>query len=217
MQTQMEQLLRAAGFEVVGGDLLDEVWNRVLSREDGYFDPHTGWRDEERFQSIRRLALGEVRRELGCDAMMFPGVVVVTATFASGVIEWDGVRETLPGTFNLQGWVGALSLHVRIVDMADREIYFFTGGIQPLGGFDAGFFKSSYVAPEEEDILADERKRERAVRLALGPLFPPSMATPTHTPRLIDMDGSMSARERFLRERMLTPTPTPTSSPWTES
>lgn len=213
LQLQIEMHLRAAGFEVVAGDLLEEVWTRVVRGEGGFYDPHTGWRDEDRYRSIRRLAAGEARRELGCDAMLFASVVPVTATFVSGTVEWDGVRESLPGTYNQQGWVGALSLHVSIVDMADNEIYFFTGGIQPLGNFDAGFFRSAFVPAEEGEVLADERRRERAIHLALGPLFPPSMATPTRTPRIVGEDDRMTVRERMMHERMPTPLPTATAAP----
>jgi len=198
LEKQLEQQVRRSGFTVVAGDAVDEVWMGVVGREGGYFDPHTGWRNEERFEAISRLARSEVRRELGCDAILISAVVPVVASFIEGTISWDGVRESYRGSHGSSGWVAALSLHVRLLDMADREIYFFAGGIQPLLSIDRGFFSSSFRSAEVEQLLADEGVRLRAVNLALEPLLPEEVLNPPETVRNPEL---RNPRDR-LREEM---------------
>lgn len=207
----LEDQLGRAGFGVVGADRVGENWTSVLAREGGFFDPHTGWRNEERYREIRALAMVDLKRELGCDALLTPSLTPVTAPFFNGTIEWDGLSQHYPGTSNASGWVAALSLHVVLSDMSDEEIMFLAGGIAPLADFNAGFFSSKFEPIDDAQLLADEFVNLHAIHLALQPILPSSFF-PTPTP--FDPMGRLEHRSRNpLDMDYDEPTATPTAPP----
>ncbi len=166
---QMEEQLRRAGFEVAPGEALEEVRRRVRAEEGGFYNPHTGRRDEDRYRLIQRRELDEVHRVLGCDGVLTAAIVAVTAPFGKGQIRWDGYSAGYGGEY--QGWTGALSLHVRLYDLSGDEMLFSAGGIQPLSSVRRGSFESYFEHADPSDLLANEYTNLRAIHFALQPLI----------------------------------------------
>ncbi len=172
LEKELAEQFRIAGFEVVDEETTRSARFSVAEREGGYFDPHTGWRDEARYETIRRLEAEHLRHQLGCDAIASASVVEVNARFALGSVAWDGMVETIPDPLmETTGWVKGLSLHVRLEDLAGEEIFFHAGAVQLLATFEVGVLTYRLVPVDESMILADEYRNLHAIHRALAPLY----------------------------------------------
>ncbi|GEM_PF-4990753 len=132
-------------------------------------------RDEEGFEATRLAAFGALRDELGCDFLMVPSVVMVSASWNQGLMKWDGTRHRFtegfaPGS-GAYGWVNAMSVHIRVLEMDGGErIYFGTGGIQPLAEIHGGFWKDEFEDVEKDRLLRDDAANIHAIDRAIRPL-----------------------------------------------
>ncbi|HEB89731.1 MAG TPA: hypothetical protein ENI85_09185 [Deltaproteobacteria bacterium] len=164
------EVLRARGFEVVGAEALNETWKRVFEEAGDLFDRHTGEKDPERYQAARRAALAALHDERGCDFMMIPEIMAVSAAWNYGIVRWDGAvypfeKGLLPG-HDSYGYVGALSLHLNIYDLEGELVYFGTGGIQPTSELIGGFGKDVFEAVAVEELLRSDERNAEAIWLA---------------------------------------------------
>lgn len=174
LQSLIGVRLEELGFQVVTEDQSKEVAVQVARAEGGFFDPHTGRRDEARYAVIRARALAAMKTQLGCDAVLVPTISIVSTTFVNGVALWDGVSDDMSRDFfgGGTGYAPALSLWIRIRDMQDEEIYFRPGGIQVLSTLKSGFWEATFEFVADDALLADEDRNREAVVTSLAPLDP---------------------------------------------
>jgi hypothetical protein len=168
------QELPNAGLAAVAPDRVQAVVKEFQKTQRDLYDPYTGILDEAAYERARKDLAERYRRELGCDGVLTAHVAIVKAPINTGKAEWDGVQD--PVRNSISGWVKALSLWISIRDMDRRQLYFGTGGIEPL--FSLGPTKfidpQDVVASPDEVILGSERKNRRAIRAALSPLLRPT-------------------------------------------
>jgi len=160
--------LKDAGFSVIGSKIYDEIWRREAETSGGYFDPISGKADKTKLKNIQARTREELISNYRIDAILFPQIKVVEATFAHDSAHWHGTSEYLGRTesssWRLRGTVGALSLFIRIEDNNEREIYAYAGGIQVLSK--AGF-KGKFAAVPDDELLSDDKRNEWAVDRAV--------------------------------------------------
>jgi len=163
--------LKEAGFLVVSSKIYDEIWRREAETSGGYFDPISGKTDKAKLKTILIRTRDELIAKYRIDAILYPQIRIVEATFANDSAHWHGTSEYLGRTQSnfwssgrTRGTVPALSLFVRIEDNKEKEIYVKAGGIQVLSK--AGF-KGGFVAIPHDEILSDDKRNEWAVDKAL--------------------------------------------------
>jgi hypothetical protein len=171
----IETQLRAAGYKVVGSAEARVIWDSMATGSNGFYDPVTGVRDEEKVKLVRMRLYRELRAKFNIDAMLFSHIAVVPAKLDNDRARWDGASETAARKkfwkavlgISHSGTIPALSLHVTLSDTDDRDLYENAGGIQVLAK--AGVDGLQDVPREQ--LFADEERNLRAVHLALDPLL----------------------------------------------
>jgi len=160
--------LKEAGFSVIGSKIYDEIWRHETEASGGYFDPISGKTDKARLKNILTRTREELISKYRIDAILFPQIKVVEATFAHDSAHWHGTSEYLgrieSSNWRIRGTVAALSLFVRIEDNKEREIYAYAGGIQVL--LKAGF-KGRLAPVPHDELLSDDKRNKWAVDIAL--------------------------------------------------
>jgi len=161
-------MLKEAGFSVVGSKIYDEIWRREAETSGGYFDPISGKADKAKLENIMTRTREQLVSKYRIDAILYPQIRKVEATFAHDSAHWHGTSEYLGRTesssWRLRGTLAALSLFVRIEDNKEGEIYVKAGGIQVLSK--AGF-KGKFAAVPHDELLSDDKRNEWAVERAL--------------------------------------------------
>lgn len=134
--------------------------------------PSSTTRDVEAFDRTRLAALGALRDELGCDFLLSPMVITVSARWNAGVMSWDGAtyrftKGMMPGS-GAYGYVPALSLHVNVIELDGGErVYFGTGGIRPLSEIHGGFWKDEFEQVSTDELLRNESLNDAAIERAI--------------------------------------------------
>ncbi len=178
--------LEQSGLNLVPAYEYSALWETVMERAGGFFDPITGERDEQKFTLARDSLFGLLQELYAPDALLYPEVWIVGAPFAGGVAQWDGTSQALIGLgsrildalgavlgqseSNLpEGTVDALSLVVFVEDIEGMELYANSGGIQVLQK--VGRDPDDVTIVSGEEILSDHDRNRRAVWIALEPLL----------------------------------------------
>lgn len=179
----MVSVLKGRSLTAVPPSGTEAVFKRAIEQAGGYYDPHSGWIDEAKYSQVRAQTLQSLKNELGCDALLTATVAVVTAPVKNGTATWDGVAYPVGGGAGTRGWVKALSLWVTIRDLDDREIYFHTGGIEPLASVEVGFLRDTVKPAAPEALLTDPVRSRQAIEAGLDgvPMGRPA-AVPTAIP-----------------------------------
>ncbi|NIM49877.1 MAG: hypothetical protein GTN62_02905 [Gemmatimonadales bacterium] len=181
----VDAALRSAEFSVIPARQYAEIWDRIVLELGGLFDPHTGERDELKFQDAREQLVGELEERFDPGALLYLEIVEVDAPFADGVARWDGtVQAVTPFGLRVldavgaalidtqgflpEGTVRALSLELIIEDMSGAELYVNFGGMQVLETIGEGIGERTPVPASE--LCADQQRNRKAVEIALAPL-----------------------------------------------
>ncbi len=164
--------LKRGEYHVVPAEQTVAAYRRATQQLGGAFDPHTGRRDAARYTTVRRQALHQVGTELGCQALLDPTIAVVSAPFSNGFARWDGVDVEVSDAFGApHGWITALSLWVSILDFDDQEVFFNTGGIQPIFQIEMGVFDDELKPVPEAQLLTDPARNQKAIDVCLEPVL----------------------------------------------
>lgn len=176
IETQLEEALRQRGFRIVPASQTVLVAERITREEGGLFDVDTGERRPD-FDAVSQRVRERATAELSCQAMVRARVVYVGAPwvakaglFSGGTAYWDGVEVELGAGNNSYGSIGALSLHVRVLDPGERELYFGAGGITTTSVLEQSFPEARFVAVDPKKLLADEQRNRAALDIALRDL-----------------------------------------------
>ena len=189
METMLEDGLRARGFTVVSASETGAVLDRIAREEGGLYDVDTGARRAD-FQAVSQRVRERAGAELSCQAMLRARIVFVVAPwvakagmFSEGTATWDGVEVDLGAGRNASGSIGALSLHVRVLDLSERELYFGTGGIRTTSVLVEDFVSTKFEPIDPKELLADAARNHVAIDLALKDLRQgPAPAEPSGPP-----------------------------------
>ncbi len=191
LDTLLDARLREAGFAVVPATEYAQIWQVVLERVGGVYDPQTGVPDDARLAEARLQLADELELAFGADAILYPELWVEDVPFSDGRAEWHGVSEgvvriapaivdAVLGTLAAFGDAGhtdteypsgvvrALSLHVFVEDLAGVETYRRAGGIRVLERM--GWHAGDWRPVDSEELLSDPERNRRAVEVALAPL-----------------------------------------------
>ncbi len=182
----MEARLRQGGYSVVPAAEYSRIWDGVLRQMGGFFDPITGQRDKEKFETARKELLRELKGRFDTQVLLYTELQVVDASVDNGVASWDGVthdireddhgliRTEFYDTFergefggSTDGIVSAITLMVAIDGPDGKELYRNFGGVEVLAR------RRGLVVETEGDfeLRAEVEHVELAVNHALSPLM----------------------------------------------
>lgn len=139
----------------------------------------------------------QVRTELDCDGVVDAAVIAVESGAHEGWALWDH-RRVLVG-YGAYGAVPAVSIEIVIRDAPEREVYFGVGGVQLVTRVETDKFTEPHFEPiPTEEVLADSREANEAIRLALDEL---RTALQGPKPRKREGRGERSGPSRLSRSR----------------
>jgi len=157
------------GYGVSMPSAVDAAGDDVARRIGALYDPQTGRLDEGRFQAFQRERYRELSRQLGCTSVLESRVVSVWARWDHGEAHWDGVMRLVGADGGIGGRIKALSVYLTMHDMAGRQVYFSTGGIQLLASRQR-FFEVEPMRRPPQVLLADPIELRDAARFGLRAL-----------------------------------------------
>jgi hypothetical protein len=175
----IENKLSEAGFKVVPCSEYRAVYQPMKQNIGPLFDANTG----EPLETSRDLLLDHSKREYlaknKVDALVWPNIESVRATWGTNIASWDGVQEPAMGkdgileriaTSNFTGTLPALSLKLIISDPNGQTMYENPGGIQLLAWLT---MSSGFRDVPKENLLVNKDRNKKSVEIACKPLFKP--------------------------------------------
>lgn len=174
--------LRGAGYQVVPAAQSGPLWTRLADSAGGLYDPTTGRVDSVKAHALHGEFLSELRARFNADAVLYPAIVIVGASFDEQKASWDGTSQTIEGagSFILRALAGvsrsgtteALSLAIDIEDIGGDEVFANRGGIQVWSKPS----RSGFHEVPRVELFVDETRNERSIQIALGPVLARSAA-----------------------------------------
>ncbi len=174
--------LAPMNFTIVPSSQYSAIWDPMVEKVGGFFDPVTGEIDSEEYQAVRDLAMREMVDRHGVDAFLLPSIEVVKAYWSYNLATWHGTTEAATGEEGFaadffapaaSGNVSALSLAVVIANTKDEIYYVNYGGIQLLFHVGGG---GNFVRVPEQELFVDPARDEQAVAISLAPLLGENLA-----------------------------------------
>lgn len=165
-QQLLVRALAARHFATVEPETTRSAFDRLAREQGGYFDVHSGEPVAD-YARVAKQVKARVGAELGCQALVQARIAFVIAPWEQATANWDGASVGIGGGVGALGTIGALSLHLRILDLDERELFFGTGGIRPTASLDTSLFSSRFETLPEEQLLADAARNRMAIDLAL--------------------------------------------------
>jgi hypothetical protein len=165
-QKLLSDALVARHYETVDVETTREALERLAREAGGYYDPHSGEPLADHVQRVKQVR-ARAGKELGCQALVEPRVAFVIAPWQQAKVEWDGASRGMGSGLGAYGTIGALSLHLRIADLDDRELFFGAGGIEPTARLNESLLSSQFEALPEEQMLDNEQWNRSAIEYAL--------------------------------------------------
>jgi hypothetical protein len=178
LEKALEESLERLGFEVVPAHEFIGVWQHISDGYAGFYDVHTGERDEEAYQT----AIGQLRTDLherfGVDGVVYAELWDGMVEFRDGVAVWDGTSQNVFGAYGLSGEVRALSLVVVLEDLAGNELFSSGFGFSTIEAWHNG----DWMPLALEGVIGDSRLISRAVTGSLAPMAAVRSAGANRTP-----------------------------------
>lgn len=166
IESAIESKLRETELKVVSAVEYAAIWERITAQSGGFFDPYTGERIEERYQTAVESLHAELAERFGFDAILYPEVWEVVAPFDGGEARWGGVARMITGARGYSGDVRAATLYLVIQDEAGNELYAQEAGIQVI----EYMLRGRLTPIEPERLFEDSTWTVAAVWHALDPI-----------------------------------------------
>lgn len=183
---RLEHIVRrsfeGASIEITPSTEVRALLEKVGERSGAIFDPATGRVDAAREEIHRADIESSVRDAFGCDGFIELRLANILAWYDGVSATWDGQSTRVNSGARIAtnvfvcvvagacvseyGWVPALSLWIRVMDLRRQDIAFRSAGIEPL--MDFSLSRDKDLLPKDR-WLRDEKKLEEAVASALGP------------------------------------------------
>jgi hypothetical protein len=173
----IESKLSEAGFKVIPCSEYRAVYQPMKQSIGPLFDANTG----EPLETNRDMILDYSKREYltkyKVDALVWPNIESVKATWGTNIATWDGAQEPAMGKdgilermvlSNFSGTLPALSLKLTIADPNGHPMYENPGGIQLLAWLT---MSSGFQDVPKENLLANKERNRKSVDIACKPLF----------------------------------------------
>jgi hypothetical protein len=202
-QDMVTRHLTLAGFEVVGPEVYQAIYDGFNKQLGGMYDAKTGLLKRDVSAAVVSNARREFISKNRLDGYVIVSVVADAANYYGMYARWDGVHDRCDGKLpdavvrfleygaSSEGTVPALSMRVQIANAQDRIVFGRQGGIELVAYFTAATFKRVPM----DSLLKDSARMERAARVATLPLV--------HTPLQIrdgDDDPLINATKMQLRD-----------------
>lgn len=175
----VEDYLKQNGFEVVSNRPFDSRWQQALRKYGQVYDPSTG-KFSRYYQSALATTLTQVfEAQPNLDAVIFTDLVEREIMFSDGMqhmTRWDGVQrkpklegtgDSVPGDFNWQQNVEAVSLTINVFDRSLKNVFQSAGGIEVTQAIDSRTTRFR----RRSDVLENETQIEEGIRLAFHPMI----------------------------------------------
>jgi hypothetical protein len=170
--------LREAGFAVIAADSVSALWQRLVDSSGGLYDPLSGQRNDAVWNALRTRWWSDMRSRYGADAVVFPSIIAVQASFSENKPKWDGTSQGIEsfggslvrGLFGIsrEGTTPALSLRIQI-EREGTVLYRNQGGIEVIAK-PAGGPGSGWTPIPRAELFRDPERNVKAVRIALAPI-----------------------------------------------
>lgn len=184
-EEKVSDYLRKAGFEVVGRQSFQAIYDRLSRQVGDLYDPNSGAPHMDKLTAAYEAARRELIEKEHLDGYVLIRIVSAKANFTRDYVVWDGVVERSDGQFvtsflgrmwnegNSKGTLLGYSLLLQFCNPGDKIVYGRAGGIQlgmyyKVAGNKAA---SDFNAVPRDNLFKDEKRAERAVRLATYPLL----------------------------------------------
>ncbi len=167
--------LETAGFKVIPSSEYSSIWDPMIERSGGMFDPVTGVLDEEKMAALRLHTTNELVAKFDIDAYVRPAIMVIKASWNGNTATWDGVTDHTTGKGGFWaalsapdafGTIPALSLILPVTGTSGETYYVGRGGIQLFAHYKGGF-----VDVPESMLFVDPERDVNAVNVALALLL----------------------------------------------
>ena len=180
-EAAIEERLRAAGFQVVGAQVMRDIHARLGAELGGIYDPMTGATTREKFDEREQLVRAKYLESHRVDGFARLAVAERIANSYSMTAEWDGVKENVTGQSTMKsilnmsagqlgdGVVPALSFVMVLEDLERREIYSDIGGLQLLSYIRMGWVPKFYDV-DPAHLLTDPSRDDRAMQVVFARL-----------------------------------------------
>ena len=174
-ETAISDTLTAWGYTVMPSGTVRQALSGIPALRDRVHGPSPEGAPGPGTTSLKQECLRELRTALCVDAILYPEIVVVQAECTGGTARWYGTAQTVytPCKALLELMSGpacskvpALSLLIRIHDMADRQVYSSAAGIEILQRMGVG----RLIDVPSRKLLINGARNRRAVQSALAGL-----------------------------------------------
>lgn len=182
--------LAEGGVAVIPPSRTGPILEAAAAAHGGYHDD-AGKVDERRYLAAVREALTALRERTGADRLLVVALTYTDVPVSAGLATWDGVEEDAAVPLVRRsgkartGKLWAISVGAWIHGDRGEILYENAGGLRLLYHYARN---EQRVPVPDADVLADESRNERAVRIALEPLL--SSGDPERTAAAAVPDGS---------------------------
>ena len=135
----------------------------------GVEDPETGQIDAAKLRAVRDHAFREMWFRQEFDALATIRISITTVSMENDRIEWDGVKQKLEHSGrgrNYTANVAVSSVSFAVYDAANRPIYLYYGGLEPLMRRE----DDQVVPIPAGQFFQDEKRIRKAAQVAVDPI-----------------------------------------------
>jgi len=166
------------GVRVEPSETTKDMWEEEKRRSGGVYNPADGTLDEKKFGATARNAVVRMCNVCSADAVIFPEIILRTATLDRNLIYWDGTVQYIekesggyvdPFTETFSGNSNALSLRIFIIGKDGHLILRNIAGIESL--YKAAWDGLNRKWVFRKEMLADSGKIKKAVAISLHPFI----------------------------------------------
>jgi hypothetical protein len=174
-EKQLSDKLAQLGFRLIAPSAYARVAEAAAAEVGGIYDPITGKPAPDKAKAAQEVLVRRLRETHAVDAILSAEFTRVGAPYdIQGEAAWDGATQSVfavPGGWTGKAYTGtqsALSLLVRLEDIAGQHLYSRRGGIELTSLFMSGSGDFERLPPEK--LLLDEGHTAHAVEVALAGL-----------------------------------------------
>jgi hypothetical protein len=169
LEQEVTARLQKRGYTVIPSSVLAGIRKTMEAQVGGLQHPETGEVDLAKQQAVREHAFRELWFKQQFDALATISVTVHAVPMESDRVEWDGTKQKL--TYEGRGKkysakVAVSSVSVAIYDSANKPLYLYYGGLEPLM-----YRQQEQLEPLTADkFFLDEKLIRKAAQIAVDPI-----------------------------------------------
>lgn len=169
LEQEVTARLQKRGYTVIPSSVLADIRKTMEDQVGGLKHPETGEIDAAKFQAVREHSFRELWFQHQFDALATIRVAVYSVPMESDRVEWDGTKQKLSYEGRGKKYsanVAVSSVSVAIYDSANKPLYLYYGGLEPLM-----YRKEEQLEPLTADqFFKDEKRIRKAAQIAVDPI-----------------------------------------------